>query len=71
MLFVVQGVEPLLDFKRLDVLCDLVAPFCDKDVPNIVLKDRLGILRLRTGGYLWVEFDLEIVFCQFVKSDPT
>jgi len=42
----VQPVEPLLDFKRFDVLGNLTAAFRDKDVANVVLKDGLGVLRL-------------------------
>jgi hypothetical protein len=48
-ILVVQPVEPLLDFKRFDVLGNLTAPFRDKNVANVVLKDGLGVLRLWTG----------------------
>jgi len=56
----VQPVEPLLDFKRFDVLGNLTAPFRDKDVANVVLKDGLGVLRLWTGCDLGVKIDLEV-----------
>jgi hypothetical protein len=46
---VVQGIEPLLDFKRLDVLCDLVAPLGNQEVANVVVKNGLRVLRLRSS----------------------
>jgi hypothetical protein len=66
----VQPVEPFLDFKRFEVLGNLTAPLSDQCVANVVLKDGLCVLRLRTGGDLWVELDLEVVLRKFVESDP-
>jgi hypothetical protein len=71
LILVVQPVEPLLDFKRFDVLGNLIAPFRDKDVANIVLKDGLGVLRLRTRCDLGIKLDLEVVLGKLIELDPT
>jgi hypothetical protein len=68
---VVQGIEPLLDFKRLDVLCDLVTPLGNQEVANLVVKNRLRVLRLRTGSDFRIEFNLEVIFRKLAIPHPT
>jgi hypothetical protein len=67
----VQGIEPLLDFKRLDVLCDLVTPLGNQEVANLVVKNRLRVLRLRTGSDFRIEFNLEVIFRKLAIPHPT
>ena len=67
---VVQGIEPLLDFKRLHVLRDLVAPLGNQEVADVMVKDGLRVFRFRAGGYLRVELDLEVILRKLVEPDP-
>jgi hypothetical protein len=57
----VQSIEPLLDFKLFNVLRDPVAPLRNQYVADVVLKDGLRVLRLRTCCDLRVEFDFEVI----------
>jgi len=63
----VQGIKPLLDFKRLDVLRDLVAPLFNQEVADVVVKDGLRIFRFRAGGYLRIELDLEVILRKLIE----
>ena len=67
---VVQGIKPLLDFKRLYVLRDLVAPLGNQEVADVMVKDGLRVLRLWAGGYLRIELDLEVILRKLVEPDP-
>jgi len=71
LILVVQPVEPLLNFKRFDVLCNLTAPFRDKDVANVVLKNGFRVLRLWTGCDLGIKLNLEVVLRKLIELDPT
>jgi hypothetical protein len=53
------------------ILGNLTAPFRDKDVANVVLKDGLGVLRLWTGCDLGIKIDLEVVLGKLIELDPT
>jgi hypothetical protein len=66
----VQGIKPLLDFKRLYVLRDLVAPLGNQEVADVMVKDGLRVLRLWAGGYLRIELDLEVILRKLVEPDP-
>ena len=66
-----QGIKPLLYFKWLDVVRDMIAPLRNENVANVVLKNGLCVLQFRTGSDFRIEFDLEAIFRKLAILHPT